>query len=221
MSDSKPKLLIVEDDAGLQAQLKWAYPDFEVIIAGDQAGAINALRAEEPCVVTLDLGLPPDPDGTSEGFAVLDQIMALKPDTKVIVATGHGARESALQAIARGAYDYYQKPVDIDALGLIVRRALQLHRIETENRQLAVKVGGENKVLGNLITAAPEMVKVARTIERVANTNVSVMLLGASGTGKELLARGLHEASDRAAGVASTKSFDSRGKRCGSSSDFT
>ena len=201
MSDVKPKLLIVEDDAGLQAQLKWAYPDFSVIIAGDRASALAALRAEEPAVVTLDLGLPPDPDGTSEGFAALDEIMALKPDTKVIVASGHGARESALQAIARGAYDFYQKPVDIETLGLIVQRAYRLHQIEAENRQLASKSDHGNQVLGRLITGAPEMVKVARTIERVANTNVSVMLLGASGTGKELLARGLHEASDRASGA--------------------
>jgi two-component system NtrC family response regulator len=201
MSESKPRLLIVEDDPGLQAQLKWAWPDFEVTIAGDRASAIAALRSEEPAVVTLDLGLPPDPDGTSEGFAVLDAIMALKPDTKVVVASGHGARESALQAIGKGAYDFYQKPVDIEALGLIVRRALQLQRIEVENRQLAARSGEDNRVLGRLITGAPEMIKVARTIERVANTNVSVMLLGASGTGKELLARGLHEASDRRDGA--------------------
>ena len=201
MSDTKPKLLIVEDDPGLQAQLKWAYPDFSVIIAGDRASALTALRAAEPAVVTLDLGLPPDPDGTSEGFAILDEIMALKPDTKVIVASGHGARESALQAIAKGAYDFYQKPVDIETLGLIVLRAFQLHAIEAENRQLATRSDDGNKVLGRLITSAPEMVRVARTIERVANTNVSVMLLGASGTGKELLARGLHEASDRCGGA--------------------
>ncbi|WP_128892469.1 PEP-CTERM-box response regulator transcription factor [Erythrobacter sp. HKB08] len=197
MADMKPKLLIVEDDEGLQAQLKWAYEDFDVTIAGDRASALAALRAEEPAVVTLDLGLPPDPDGTREGFAVLDEIMALKPDTKVIVASGHGARESALQAIERGAYDFYQKPVDIEALGLIVRRAFNLHEIEEENRRLADKVGEDKTVLGGLVTAAPEMAKVARTIERVANTNVSVMLLGASGTGKELLARGLHDASNR------------------------
>src|SRR5690606_21907615 len=103
MAEAKPKLLIVEDDQGLQAQLKWAYDDFEVVIAGDRASAISALRAEEPAVVTLDLGLPPGPDGTTEGFAVLEEIMALKPDTKVIVASGHGARESALTAIERGA----------------------------------------------------------------------------------------------------------------------
>ena len=201
MPDAKPKLLIVEDDPGLQAQLKWAWPDFEVIIAGDRTSAIAALRSEEPAVVTLDLGLPPDADGTSEGFAVLDAIMALKPDTKVIVASGHGARGSALQAIAKGAYDFYQKPLDIEALALIVRRALQLQQIEAENRQLSARSGEDNKVLGRMITAAPEMIKVARTIERVANTNVSVMLLGASGTGKELLARGLHDASDRSGGA--------------------
>jgi two-component system NtrC family response regulator len=200
-SESKPKLLVIEDDAGLQAQLKWAYEDFDVIVAGDRASALAALRAEEPAVVTLDLGLPPDPDGVSEGFAVLDEIMALKPDTKVIVATGHGARDSALQAIAKGAYDFYQKPIDIEAIGLIVRRALQLHRIEGENRSLAAKSTKDDRVLGSMITAAPEMIRVARTIERVANTNVSVMLLGASGTGKELLARGLHQASDRAEGA--------------------
>ncbi len=197
MADKKPVLLVVEDDEGLQAQLKWAYDDFEVVPALDRESAIAALRAHEPAVVTLDLGLPPDPDGTTEGFAVLDAIMSLKPDTKVIVASGHGARESALGAIAQGAYDFYQKPVDIEALGLIVRRAFKLHEIETENSRLSEKVSQEKTILGSLITAAPEMAKVARTIERVANTNASVVLLGASGTGKELLARGVHDASGR------------------------
>jgi two-component system NtrC family response regulator len=200
MPDKKPVLLVIEDDPGLQAQLKWAYDDFEVVIAGDRDSAITALRHEMPGVVTLDLGLPPDPDGTSEGFAVLDAIMALKPDTKVIVASGHGARESALAAIARGAYDFYQKPIDIEALGLIVRRAFNLRAIEEENRRLVASSSADKTVLGRMITGAPEMVKVARTIERVARTSVSVMLLGASGTGKELLAKGLHDASDRAGG---------------------
>ena len=199
MADPKPKLLIVEDDEGLQAQLKWAYDDFEVILAGDRASAIAALRAEEPAVVTLDLGLPPDPDGISEGLAVLDEIVALKPDTKVIVASGHGARESALKAIGLGAYDFYRKPVDIDELGLIVARAFHLNEIENENRRL--ESGGGGEVLGSIITSDPEMLKVARTIERVANANVSVMLLGASGTGKELLARAVHDKSDRKDGA--------------------
>ncbi|HEX8580397.1 MAG TPA: PEP-CTERM-box response regulator transcription factor [Allosphingosinicella sp.] len=198
---AKAKLLIVEDDEGLQRQLRWAYDDYEVLFASDRTAAIDLLRAEEPSVVTLDLGLPPDPNGVTEGFATLETILSLKPETKVIVASGHGARESALRAIASGAYDFYQKPVDIDQLGLIVRRAFQLHGIENENRRLEERVGEETKVLGTMITAAPEMLKVARTIERVANTNVSVMLLGASGTGKELLARGLHESSRRAGGA--------------------
>ena len=176
MAEHKPKLLVVEDDEGLQAQLRWAYDDYEVVIAGNRDEALALLRSEEPAVVTLDLGLPPDPDGTSEGFAVLDAIMEMKPDTKVVVASGHGARESALQAIERGAYDFYQKPVDIEQLGMIVDRAHRLHAIEAENRRLADKVGEEKTVLGSMITAAPEMAKVARTIERVAPTNVSVML---------------------------------------------
>jgi len=201
MTAHKPKLLIVEDDEGLQRQLRWAYDDYDVIVVGDRAAAIVALRAEEPAVVTLDLGLPPDPDGTSEGFATLAEILELKPDTKVIVASGHGARESALRAIASGAYDFYQKPVDIDELGLIVRRAFQLHAIETENVRLAMAGGGDSTVLGGMITAAPEMLKVARTIERVASADVSVMLLGASGTGKELLARGVHQSSGRRDGA--------------------
>jgi two-component system NtrC family response regulator len=197
----KPRLLVVEDDEGLQRQLRWAYDDYEVLVASDRESALNILRAEEPSVVTLDLGLPPDPDGVSEGFATLETILSLKPETKIIVASGHGARESALRAIASGAYDFYQKPVDIDQLGLIVRRAFQLHGIENENRRLEEKAGDDSIVLGSMITAAPEMLKVARTIERVANTGVSVMLLGASGTGKELLARGVHAASRRAGGA--------------------
>ncbi len=194
-----PKLLIVEDDEGLQRQLKWAYDGYEVVIAGDRASAIELLRVHEPAVVTLDLGLPPDPDGVTEGFAVLKEILGIAPATKVIVASGHGARESALQAIALGAYDFYRKPIDIDTLGLIVARAFHLHALEEENRRLAETAGSET-VLGTIITAAPEMLKVARTIERVATADVSVMLLGASGTGKELLARAVHEQSRRSTG---------------------
>ncbi|MCY7339394.1 MAG: PEP-CTERM-box response regulator transcription factor [Sphingomonas bacterium] len=195
-----PVLLIVEDDEGLQRQLKWAYEGYRVITAGDRASAIDLVRLHEPAVVTLDLGLPPDADGTSEGFATLTQILSLKPDTKVIVASGHGARESALKAIALGAYDFYRKPVDIDELGLIVGRAFHLHAIEAENRRLEEAGGEAQTMLGAIVSGAPEMLKVARTIERVASANVSVMLLGASGTGKELLARAVHDKSPRHAG---------------------
>ena len=195
-ANPRPKLLVVEDDEGLQRQLRWAYEDYDVTIAGDRESAIAALHAIEPAVVTLDLGLPPDPDGTSEGFATLEEIMALRPNTKVIVASGHGARESALGAIAKGAFDFYQKPVDIDELGHIVRRAMHVHALEEENRRLQRAATGEG-VVGGIITGAPEMLKVARMIERVASADVSVMLLGASGTGKELLAKGLHDNSLR------------------------
>jgi len=192
------KLLIVEDDEGMQRQLRWAYADYDVTVVGDRQSALDAMRAEEPDVVTLDLGLPPDPDGVTEGFATMEAILALKPDTKIIIASGHGERSSALRAIASGAYDFYQKPVDIDELGMIVKRAFHLHGIEAENRRLAAVLPKDSTVLGGMITAAPEMLKVSRTIERVAGADVSVMLLGASGTGKELLARGLHEAGPRA-----------------------
>ncbi|MCH8684623.1 PEP-CTERM-box response regulator transcription factor [Pedomonas mirosovicensis] len=198
MGEEKPKLLVVEDDPGLQRQLKWSYEGYEVLTAGDRSTAIDLLRAEEPKVVTLDLGLPPDPDGTTEGFATLEDILRLSPSTKVIVASGHGARESALRAIGMGAYDFYQKPVDIDELGLIVRRAFHVRQLEEENRKL--QESAQTSVLGGIITAAPNMIKVCQMVERVASTDVSVMLLGASGTGKEVLARGLHQSSRRAKG---------------------
>jgi len=197
-SNERPVLLIVEDDLGLQRQLRWAYEGYEIVVASDRSQALDAVRAHEPAVVTLDLGLPPDPDGVTEGFATLRDILAMKPDTKVIVASGHGARESALQAIADGAWDFYAKPIDIDALGMIVSRAFHVHALETENRRLAARIDAGG--FGGLISASPEMAVVTRTLERVAPANVSVMLLGASGTGKELLARGLHDASPRSRG---------------------
>ena len=195
---SRPVLLVVEDDAGLARQLRWAYEAYEVVVVGDRAAALDALRLHEPAVVTLDLGLPPDPDGTAEGFATLHAILAMAPTTKVIVASGHGARESALAAIGDGAWDFYQKPIDIDALGLIVSRAFHVHALEAENRRLQAKV--VPGAFGGLLYASPEMGRVARQLERVAPADVSVMLLGASGTGKELLARGLHDASPRRRG---------------------
>ncbi len=190
-------LLVVEDDEGLQRQLRWSYADYEVLMAGDRETALDLVRAHSPAVVTLDLGLPPDPDGVSEGFATLEEILRIRPQTKVIVASGHGARESAQRAIASGAFDFYHKPVDIDELGLIVRRAFHVADLEAENRRLAETAMAGSDVLGGIVTGAPEMIKVSRMIERVATAQVSVMLLGASGTGKELLARGLHNASLR------------------------
>jgi two-component system NtrC family response regulator len=192
---TKPILLVVEDDPGLQRQLRWAYDDYEVIVAGDRLTAIEAVREHRPAVVTLDLGLPPDPDGATEGFATMAAIQSLAPDAKIIVASGHGERASALQAISDGAWDFYAKPIDIDQLGLIVARAFHVHALEAENRRLASRAapGG----FGGMVYASAEMSGVIRTLERVAPADVSVMLLGASGTGKELLARGTHDASRR------------------------
>ena len=192
-----PKLLIVEDDLGLQKQLKWSYEDFEVYTASTREEALTILRAQEPDVVTLDLGLPPDPDGASEGFAALEDMLKLMPQLKIIVASGHGEPDSAMRAVAAGAWDFYQKPVDIDELHLIVSRALHVHKLEQKHENQLNQDVGEKALLGNIISASPEMAKVARTIERVAKTNASVMLLGSSGTGKELLATGLHNNSDR------------------------
>ncbi len=199
MTDPLPVLLVVEDDAGLQRQLRWAYDACEVVITGDRESALLLLAEHRPAVVTLDLGLPPDPDGTSEGFATLEAILLQRPHTKVIIASGHGADESARRAIAMGAWDFYRKPVDIDELGLIVGRAFHVAAIEAENRRLAAQQ--VPSAIGNLVTGAPEMLKVAAMVERVAPTDVSVLLLGASGTGKEVLARGLHQASARRDGA--------------------
>jgi two-component system, NtrC family, response regulator len=197
MTEAKRKLLIVEDDLGLQSQLKWSYEDFDVYVASNRVDAIAMMRLEEPDVVTLDLGLPPDPDGTSEGFAALDEMLRIKPDIKIIVASGHNAQESAMRAISAGAWDFYQKPVDIDELHMIVKRAFHVRDLEMQNQKAQQPDSSGETLFGSLITCSPEMLKAARIVERVANTNVSVMLLGASGTGKELLARGLHDASAR------------------------
>ena len=199
---ARPVLLVVEDDPGLSRQLRWAYEDYEVVVAADRASAIDALRLHEPAVATLDLGLPPDVDGTTQGFAALAEMLALKPDLKVIVASGHDERASALRAIDAGAWDVYGKPIDIDALGLIVSRAFHVHALEAENRRLAARAAAAAAPhgFGGLLYASPEMGAAVRMLERVAPADVSVLLLGASGTGKELLARGLHEASRRRAG---------------------
>ncbi|WP_138379643.1 PEP-CTERM-box response regulator transcription factor [Luteithermobacter gelatinilyticus] len=193
--NKKRKLLVVEDDPGLQRQYKWNFEKYEVLIASDREEAMKIVTRDNPAVVTLDLGLPPDPDGVSEGMACLEEILGHAPYTKVIIASGHGARESALNTISLGAYDFYQKPVDPDELGLIVDRAFRLYDLEEENRKLAASQ--QTARLGKIITGSESMEKVCSIIERVAPTNVTVMLLGASGTGKELLARGLHDLSDR------------------------
>jgi len=176
--------------------MRWCFEGYEVIIAGDRTEAINALRRHEPAVVLLDLGLPPDPENASEGLAALEEILALSPATKVIVVTGNDERENAVKAIASGAYDFYQKPVDPEVLGLLVERAYYLYELEEENRKLTQQASASP--IHGVISASPQMLKVCRTIEKIAPTGVTTLLLGESGTGKEVLAKALHSLSDRA-----------------------
>lgn len=199
MNDAEklPSLLIVEDDSGIQKQLKWALSDeYDVELAGDRPSAMAIVRREEPAIVILDLGLPPDPNGASEGLAILEEILSFRPATKVVVSSGNGERRHALEAIRLGAYDFYPKPVDIDVLRMIARRALYLRALELENRRLAEMQSGG--ALPGVIAGSQAMLDVCRVIERVAPTNVTVLLTGESGTGKEVLARALHEGGERA-----------------------
>ncbi len=191
------KLLIVEDDPGLQSQLRWALSDIaDVDLAGEREAALTIMRKEDPNVVVLDLGLPPDANGASEGLATLEAILTLKPTTKVIVASGNEERQNAVKAVGLGAYDFYPKPVDIDELRLILERAWHLHDLEDERRRLMK--AQEHSPLSGVIAASTEMLKVCRTVERIAASDVSVLLTGESGTGKEVLAQALHRLSPRA-----------------------
>ena len=196
MSQSKKHLLIIEDDPGLQKQLRWSLDDYDVLVAGDREAALAMVRRHEPAVITMDLGLPPDPDGATEGFATLQQILSLTPDAKVIVLTGNQDRANAVKAIGLGAYDFHHKPFDPEMLSLVINRAFYLHALQKENRKILLNQA--DSPMTGVISRDPGMLKVCRSIEKVAPTSASVMLLGESGTGKEVLARALHQLSPRA-----------------------
>ena len=193
--DKLQPLLVVEDDLALQKQIKWSLDRFESVTAHDRESAMTQLRRHAPAVVTMDLGLPPDADAVSEGFKLLEQILGADPDTKVIVLTGQNDQSNALKAVAMGAYDFLAKPFEPEVLNLTVERAFRLHHLQTENKRLRAMQMPDT--LAGLLTRDPQMLRICRTIEKVANTNASVMLLGESGTGKEVLARGLHQLSNR------------------------
>ncbi len=197
IAPTKP-LLIVDDDDGLLRQLRWAFSEHKVHPAGNRREAIDTIKEYPVPVAILDLGLPPDPDGASEGLATLTEIREFAPSTKVIIATGNETREHALRAIALGAYDFYQKPIDIDVLRMIVGRAEQMFELEAENRRLT-ELAMASPIDG-IIASGPEMLRVLRNIEKLAPTDVTVLLLGESGTGKELLAHAIHRLSRRARG---------------------
>ncbi len=193
--NNQKTLLVIEDDTGLQKQFKWGFDKYQTVIAGDRIEAINAIRRNTPSVVTLDLGLPPDPTNASEGLKTLGDILQLAPATKVIVVTGNDDRENAIKSIAMGAYDFYQKPVDLDILTLIIDRAFQLDQLEKDNIRLQQQT---KEPLAGIIASSPEMLKLSRNIQKIAPTSVNVLLLGESGTGKEVLAKAIHNLSDRA-----------------------
>ena len=195
MSQSKKHLLIIEDDPGLQKQLRWSLDDYDVLVASDRDAAVAMVRRHEPAVITMDLGLPPDPDGATEGFATLQQILSLTPDAKVIVLTGNQDRANAVKAIGLGAYDFHHKPFDPEMLKLVIDRAFYLQALQKENRKI-LKNQADSPMAG-VISRDPGMLKLCRSIEKVAPTSASVMLLGESGTGKEVLARALHQLSPR------------------------
>ncbi|MBO1256406.1 PEP-CTERM-box response regulator transcription factor [Alteromonas sp. 5E99-2] len=189
----KEAILVVDDDLGIQKQLKWSFTDYDVAYAEDRTSAIAQLRRHEPKVVTLDLGLPPDPANASEGLRTLEEILALSPTTKVIVVTGNSDKENALKAIELGAYDFYQKPIDSDTIKLLVARALNLSNLERENRILSQSSKGMGRIIGN----SEAIQTVMRKAEKIANTDISTLLQGESGTGKEVFARSIHENSPR------------------------
>lgn len=188
-------LLIVEDDLALQKQIKWSLDRFDSVVAADRESALVQMRRQASAVVTMDLGLPPDPDSVSEGFKLLEQLLAIDPDVKIIVLTGQNDRANALRAVALGAYDFFAKPFEPELLNLTVERAFRLFELQRENRRLQLM--HQPDALSGLLTRDPQLLRICRTIEKVAASTATVMLLGESGTGKEVLARGLHQASPR------------------------
>ncbi len=197
-ANDKPRLLVVEDDIGLQKQLRWSFDDYEVLVASDREQALAQLRRFEPAVVIQDLGLPPDAEGVSEGMRTLKEILSLAPHTRVIVITGNADHDNAMRAVSYGAYDFYQKPLEPDVLRLIVSRAYRLHELEAQNRQL--QLGQLRSPFEGMVATDDAMLKVCRMIEKVSPADVSVLILGESGTGKELIARAVHSQSGRNGG---------------------
>src|SRR6185437_7811374 len=172
-----------------------AFDQYETIVANDRASAIVQVRRFEPAVVTMDLGLPPQPDDPAEGLKLLEEIHALLPETKVIVLTGQNDRANALTAIGLGAHDFCAKPFEPELLTWTIERAFRVHDLQEENQRLLA--AREAPASSGILTRDPAMLRICRTIEKVAPTSATVLILGESGTGKELLARALHALSPR------------------------
>jgi two-component system NtrC family response regulator len=192
------KILVIEDDPGLRSQIKWCFEGFEVLQAEDMETAVKQLDEHNPSVVTLDLGLPPDPGGVTVGFSILEKIVTDFPETKVIVVTGQEDRGNALHAISMGAYDFFHKPIDAKILPLVVDRAYHLHEIEQENR--ALQEQKKASPLDGIVTASSAMLKVCEMVEKIAPSDLSALIFGESGTGKEVIARAIHRLSQNSEG---------------------
>jgi two-component system NtrC family response regulator len=192
----KAKLLVVDDDEGLCRQYRWAFPEYQVLTGQSRQAGRTLFARERPPVAIVDLGLPPDPGGATEGLALVRELLGSAPDTKIIIATGNEDTDCALQAVAMGAIDFFHKPVDNEVLRVILERAYNLSRLELQNRRL-----GElprPSPIQHIITGDEQMLKLCHSIEKLAATNVTVLILGESGTGKEALAHALHELGPRA-----------------------
>ncbi len=188
---AKPKILVIEDDESIRTQMKWALSeDYEVHLAMDPESAVNILGSVRPAIATLDLGLPPHPEGTSEGLKLLERLLKMDPGVKVIVVTGNPDKSAALQAISQGAHDYFTKPIDIGEIKTILKRAGYVHTLESEYRALQREL--ETRAWGDMVGTSPNMQEVFSTVRKVATTDVQVLITGESGTGKELIARAIH-----------------------------
>ena len=195
---AKPRLLVVDDDEDLRTQMRWALADeFEISLAGNREEALEQARVASPAVVTLDLGLPPHPGGVEEGFATLEGLRASDTEAKVVVITGREDRAHALRAIDQGAYDFFVKPIDVEELKVVLRRALKLHALERENRELRQQTAS---AFEGMLGTSPRMQEVFASIRKVATVDAPVLLLGESGTGKELAAHAIHRLGARSAG---------------------
>jgi two-component system NtrC family response regulator len=194
-------ILIVDDDNGIRKQLKWGLEtDYKVLLAEDGRKALELFKQHEPKVVSLDLGLPPDADGASEGLRVLEEVLAAGKNTKVIVVSGNEDRSNALAAVGLGAYDFCQKPIELDTLKIILQRAFHLAELEAENRRLQESRAGGKASMEGLFGQCPQMEEIFSIIRKVGSIDVPILILGESGTGKELVARAIHENSLRKKG---------------------
>ena len=195
----KQKLLIVDDDEDLRTQMKWALSaDYDVCLAEDRKSALAAMNKEKPEVVTLDLGLPPQPAGVEEGFAILDQILDEYGNTKVIIITGRGEKEHALRAIEKGACDFFYKPIELDELKIVLGRTFHIAQLEREQRELKQRLSDDTFEF--MIGTSQVMQDIFSMIRKIATTDAPVLIIGESGTGKELVARAVHRQGLRATG---------------------